>query len=64
MLHDTVEDTGTTIEEIEGAFGSHVAKIVAECTDDISLSGLDRKAEQLRLAPSKSKESQQVKLAE
>lgn len=30
LLHDTVEDTETTIEEIEENFGSDIAKIVAE----------------------------------
>jgi hypothetical protein len=35
-----------------------------ECTDDTSLSGQQRKAEQIRTARGKSKEAQQVKLAE
>ena len=35
-----------------------------ECTDDPTLSGLQRKAEQVRSASLKSKEAQQVKLAE
>ncbi|BEJ17338.1 hypothetical protein CspHIS471_0607390 [Cutaneotrichosporon sp. HIS471] len=64
LLHDTVEDTHTTIKEIEEAFGSPVANIVAECTDDVSLNGLERKAEQLRTAPFRSREAQQVKLAD
>lgn len=64
LLHDTVEDTHTTIEEIEGAFGAAVASIVAECTDDVSLSGQERKAEQLRTAAHRSKEAKLVKLAE
>lgn len=64
LLHDTVEDTHTTIKEIEEAFGSPVASIVAECTDDVSLGGLERKAEQLRTAPFRSREAQQVKLAD
>lgn len=29
MLHDTVEDTGTTIEEIRAGFGEEVARLVA-----------------------------------
>lgn len=32
-LHDVVEDTGITIEEIEGKFGGKVAKLVGELTD-------------------------------
>ena len=33
LLHDTVEDTDTTPQEIEGAFGARVARIVAEVVD-------------------------------
>lgn len=34
MLHDTVEDTPVTIEEIEASFGSRVAELVAAETED------------------------------
>ncbi|WVF68949.1 hypothetical protein IAT40_003723 [Kwoniella sp. CBS 6097] len=64
VLHDTVEDTHTTIEEIAHLFGSDVARIVEECTDNTTLSGQQRKIEQLRSAPFKSREAQQVKLAD
>ncbi|WWC88739.1 uncharacterized protein L201_003652 [Kwoniella dendrophila CBS 6074] len=64
VLHDTVEDTHTTIEEIAQSFGTDVARIVEECTDDNTLSGMDRKTAQLRSAPYKSREAQQVKLAD
>lgn len=30
ILHDTVEDTETTFEEIEGLFGKEVAQVVRE----------------------------------
>jgi len=33
VLHDTVEDTDTTIEDIEREFGSVVAQLVEELTD-------------------------------
>jgi len=33
LLHDTVEDTDTTIAEIGQHFGSAVAQIVADCTE-------------------------------
>ncbi|WWD18546.1 hypothetical protein CI109_102999 [Kwoniella shandongensis] len=64
ILHDTVEDTHTTVEEIAQLFGTDVARIVEECTDNTELSGQQRKIEQLRTAPYKSKEAQQVKLAD
>src|SRR6185369_10989910 len=37
FLHDTVEDTGVTFPELEGLFGSDVAGLVAEVTDDKTL---------------------------
>lgn len=64
ILHDTVEDTHTTLTEISENFGPDVARIVEECTDNTDLSGPRRKAEQLRTAPYKSREAHQVKLAE
>ncbi|EIW73523.1 hypothetical protein TREMEDRAFT_56223 [Tremella mesenterica DSM 1558] len=64
ILHDTVEDTCTTVEELANMFGLQVARIVEECTDDTSLSGMERKLEQLRSAPFRSKEAQMVKLAD
>jgi (p)ppGpp synthase/HD superfamily hydrolase len=33
LLHDTVEDTDVTPEEIEAVFGAHVRKLVMEVTD-------------------------------
>ena len=33
LLHDTVEDTDTTIREIEETFGSIISKLVEELTD-------------------------------
>lgn len=33
LLHDTIEDTDTTVEEIGVAFGRRVAAIVVACTD-------------------------------
>ena len=43
-LHDTVEDyPPTSLEEIAALFGEDVASIVAELTDDKSLSKAERK---------------------
>ena len=33
LLHDTLEDTDTTVDEVEAAFGPRVATIVEACTD-------------------------------
>lgn len=64
LLHDTVEDTETTIEEIEAAFGGRVAAIVAEVTDDKSLPKEERKRLQVAKARGKSPGAQLVKLAD
>ena len=33
LLHDTVEDTAVTLEDIKASFGGHVARLVAWLTD-------------------------------
>src|SRR5438128_11160237 len=42
-LHDTIEDTETTGEELEREFGSAIASVVTEMTDDKSLPKVERK---------------------
>ena len=39
LLHDVVEDTGVTVEEVRARFGDDVARIVEECTDSIEGEG-------------------------
>src|SRR5438270_6199999 len=51
LLHDTVEDTATTHEELVDAFGSRIARIVAEVTDDQDLPKEERKRLQIEHAP-------------
>ncbi|XP_059801916.1 guanosine-3',5'-bis(diphosphate) 3'-pyrophosphohydrolase MESH1 [Hypanus sabinus] len=64
LLHDTVEDTDTTLEEIEEQFGEKVRSIVAEVTDDKSLPKAARKKLQIQHAPHCSREAKLVKLAD
>lgn len=64
LLHDTVEDTDTTFDEIEQHFGSKVRNIVAEVTDDKSLPKEERKRLQIVKAPHSSREAKLVKLAD
>lgn len=64
LLHDTVEDTDTTIMEIEALFGTRVARIVAEVTDDKKLPKAERKRRQVLNAATKSKDAKLVKLAD
>lgn len=64
LLHDTVEDTDTTPEELEAQFGAHIRAIVLEVTDDKSLAKAERKRLQIEHAPTISREAQLVKLAD
>jgi guanosine-3',5'-bis(diphosphate) 3'-pyrophosphohydrolase len=64
LLHDTVEDTATTPEELVGAFGERVARIVAEVTDDKMLPKAERKRLQIEHAGGLSHEAKLVKLAD
>jgi guanosine-3',5'-bis(diphosphate) 3'-pyrophosphohydrolase len=64
LLHDTVEDTETTIDELAAAFGQEVSSIVAEVTDDKSLAKAERKQAQIEHAPHISREARLVKLAD
>src|SRR5689334_1699528 len=64
LLHDTVEDTATTPEELQEHFGSRIAGIVAEVTDDKALPRAERKRLQVEHAAALSPEAKLVKLAD
>ena len=64
LLHDTIEDTGTTFEELKARFGEKIATIVLECSDDKSLDKVTRKESQIAHASSASPEAKLVKLAD
>lgn len=64
ILHDTVEDTDTSFEEIEQNFGLRVRQIVAEVTDDKSLAKAERKRLQIEHAAVVSPQAKLVKLAD
>ena len=64
ILHDTVEDTETTLLELENEFGATIAKLVAELSDNKSLPSEKRKRLQIEHAPSLSPRARLVKLAD
>ncbi len=64
LLHDTIEDTATTAEEILEAFGETIAGVVLEVTDDKKLSKVERKQLQVAHAPHLSPGAKLVKLAD
>ena len=64
ILHDTLEDTETSFEELIERFGLPIAETVAEVTDDKALPKLTRKALQIEHAPQLSEQAKLVKLAD
>ena len=64
ILHDTVEDTETSLGELASEFGDRVSRIVAEVTDDKSLPKQERKRLQIEHAPELSGEAALVKVAD
>jgi guanosine-3',5'-bis(diphosphate) 3'-pyrophosphohydrolase len=64
LLHDTVEDTDTSPEEIEAQFGAEIRSIVEEVTDDKSLLKAERKRAQVDHAAHISDKAKLVKLAD
>ncbi|KAL3121476.1 hypothetical protein niasHT_004921 [Heterodera trifolii] len=63
-LHDLVEDTKTTFEELEQLFGREVADIVRECTDDKNLPKDVQRKKQVEKAAGSSYKAKLVKLAD
>lgn len=64
VLHDTLEDTDATPEELGAAFGERVRRIVEEVSDDRSLPRDRRREIQVERAPTLSTEAKLVKLAD
>lgn len=64
ILHDTIEDTTTTRDEVQETFGEEVLQIVLEVTDDKSLEKMARKRMQVVHAPKLSKPARLIKLGD
>ena len=64
ILHDTIEDTDTTAEELEDHFGAAVCSLVLEVTDDRNLTSLERKRLEIEHAPELTPGAKQIKLAD
>ena len=64
VLHDVVEDTETTLDEIEGRFGPVVRSLVGEVTDDKTMSKLQRKKHRIANARNLSPDAKLIKLAD
>ena len=64
LLHDTVEDTDTTPEELQREFGGEIRAIVMDVTDDKTLEKAERKQRQIEHAAHISEQAKLVKLAD
>jgi (p)ppGpp synthase/HD superfamily hydrolase len=64
ILHDTIEDTETSPQELEDHFGQEARLLVQEVTDDKSLPKQERKRLQVEHAPNLSTAAKLIKLAD
>lgn len=64
VLHDIVEDTDVTPEDLSDRFGAKVAGIVVELTDDMHLPQRERRRLQWERAPGLSPEAKKIRLAD
>ena len=64
VLHDTLEDTETSYEELRERFGAAVASVVLEVSDDKTLPKEERKRLQIEHAAHISRRAKLVKLAD
>ena len=60
ILHDTIEDTETTYEELRERFGKTIAGVVREVSDDKTLLRVERKRLQIEHAPQLSRRARLV----
>jgi guanosine-3',5'-bis(diphosphate) 3'-pyrophosphohydrolase len=64
VLHDTLEDTDATPEEIEETFGADVLKLVLEVTDDKNLPKNARRREQEKTVDQRSHGAKLIRIAD
>lgn len=64
ILHDVVEDTDTTAEELTKEFGEDICKLVLEVSDDKEKSKSERKEYQITHAPMLSQNARKLKIAD
>jgi guanosine-3',5'-bis(diphosphate) 3'-pyrophosphohydrolase len=64
LLHDVLEDTNTSTEELQAVFGKEICDVVQEVSDDKNLSKIERKRMQIEFAPHASIQAKHIKLAD
>ena len=64
ILHDVVEDTSASYEDVAKNFGERVAEIVRENSDDMTLPKAERRRARIAGMPLKSREARLIKMAD
>ena len=64
LLHDVVEDTPTTYEDVAASFGERVTELVRENSDNMSLPKAERRRARIAAMALKSREARIVKMAD
>jgi guanosine-3',5'-bis(diphosphate) 3'-pyrophosphohydrolase len=64
LLHDTLEDTDTSSDELKKHFGDVIASIVMEVSNDMTLSSQQRRVYELEKVVSLSHKAKLVKIAD
>ena len=64
LLHDVLEDTRTSYDELVATFGARVARIVQENSDDMNLPKPERRRARMAGISKKSREARLVKFAD
>ncbi len=64
VLHDVVEDSDATIDDIHTLFGATIASIVQEVTDDKSLPKAQSKQKQIENAPRLSHNAKLIRISD
>jgi (p)ppGpp synthase/HD superfamily hydrolase len=64
LLHDTLEDTETSYDELAAVFGEEIASLVREVSDDKALPKAERKSRQIQHARHASAGAKMIKIAD
>lgn len=64
LLHDILEDTNTSENELQILFGKRVKNLVIELTDNMKLTYEDRMIKQMKKAPMLSSDAKKIKIAD